>query len=361
MSVTGFQLNNQIGRVDVYQAGWQTGLINFQKDVNSRPNSIITILPGSGPSTKGAPIVFVPIMDKDKRIIILPESSVDDFTGTANARPRRSLNLQVDGSTCKMAITLWEMSNIELNEVLQGVPIVASQGEFVHHRVYWGFADNVFGTTAYPTNPNFFAPSDNVTKPPGFPTSDPININDAWFQDDVTILYKLGVSYQPGGKGPPPTFTVDPDTVDEGHQLYFNDTTGEWENRDPATQDCECATMTVTGKLSVGGIIDPPTGLEFAPQASNPTGSTVPANVLWMNSGDGNTLYRGAIPIEGTDQTTASNLGTGQGVYAQEVGHDLQFKSIKDGGSGNMTVTSTANEVNLTVNPANIQCDSSCQ
>ena len=43
---------------------------------------------------------------------------------------------------------------------------------------------------------------------------------------------------------------------------------------------------------------------------------------------------------------TASNLGTGQGIFAQKVGDDLQFKGLV-GGTG---VTLTADGNNITIN-----------
>ena len=46
---------------------------------------------------------------------------------------------------------------------------------------------------------------------------------------------------------------------------------------------------------------------------------------------------------------TGSNLGTGSGVYAQKVGSDLQFKSLKQG--SNVSITSDANEI--TINATN--------
>ena len=43
---------------------------------------------------------------------------------------------------------------------------------------------------------------------------------------------------------------------------------------------------------------------------------------------------------------TASNLGTGQGVFAQKVGDDLQFKSLLAG--TNVTLTADANNITIT-------------
>ena len=43
---------------------------------------------------------------------------------------------------------------------------------------------------------------------------------------------------------------------------------------------------------------------------------------------------------------TASNLGTGQGIFAQKVGDDLQFKSLV--GGTNVTLTADANNITIT-------------
>ena len=45
----------------------------------------------------------------------------------------------------------------------------------------------------------------------------------------------------------------------------------------------------VTGKLDVGGLIDPPTGLELDPQVSNPGG--VAQNTIWIDSADGHVRF----------------------------------------------------------------------
>ena len=43
---------------------------------------------------------------------------------------------------------------------------------------------------------------------------------------------------------------------------------------------------------------------------------------------------------------TASNLGTGQGIFAQKVGDDLQFKGLV--GGTNVTLTADANNITIT-------------
>ena len=47
----------------------------------------------------------------------------------------------------------------------------------------------------------------------------------------------------------------------------------------------------------------------------------------------------------GGEANTASNLGTGEGLYAQKVGVDLEFKSLKAG--TNVTLSSDANTVTI--------------
>lgn len=58
----------------------------------------------------------------------------------------------------------------------------------------------------------------------------------------------------------------------------------------------------ITGKLTVGGLIDP-TGLELTPQASNPGGITT--NTLWINSSDSNKLYFGSSEVGGGGSSIA--------------------------------------------------------
>jgi len=45
------------------------------------------------------------------------------------------------------------------------------------------------------------------------------------------------------------------------------------------------------------------------------------------------------------EANTASNIGTGEGVFAAKVGDDLEFKTLVD--SGPITITATATEVTI--------------
>lgn len=62
------------------------------------------------------------------------------------------------------------------------------------------------------------------------------------------------------------------------------------------------STLTVNGKLTVTGLIDP-TGLELTPVASNPGGTA--ANTLWLDSGASNALKHGANTVLNTASSVA--------------------------------------------------------
>lgn len=63
---------------------------------------------------------------------------------------------------------------------------------------------------------------------------------------------------------------------------------------------------------------------------------------------DANTITISSTATGGADTTTASNLGTGSGLFAQEVGSDLQFKTLKSG--MNVTFDVTANDITINAN-----------
>lgn len=60
--------------------------------------------------------------------------------------------------------------------------------------------------------------------------------------------------------------------------------------------------------------------------------------------GDGSTEWND-LPYTISDTTTASNIGTGEGVFSGKVGDDLQFKSLI--GDGTVTVISGANTLTI--------------
>lgn len=78
--------------------------------------------------------------------------------------------------------------------------------------------------------------------------------------------------------------------------------------------------LTVDGKLTVTGLIDP-TGLELAPQASNPGG--VAANTLWLDSGASNRLKQGTSNVirasdSATELSDVTSVGSGAIITSAE-------------------------------------------
>ena len=85
------------------------------------------------------------------------------------------------------------------------------------------------------------------------------------------------------------------------------------------------STLTVNGKLTVTGLIDP-TGLELTPVGSNPGGTG--ANTLWLDSGASNALKHG----------TATILNTGSSV--------ADLSDVSAVGSGSIISTAERNKLN---------------
>jgi len=67
--------------------------------------------------------------------------------------------------------------------------------------------------------------------------------------------------------------------------------------------------LTVNGKLTVTGLIDP-TGLELTPQSSNPVTGGTAGNTLWLDSTDSNRLYQGSTKILQDGDSVASDLNS---------------------------------------------------
>ena len=84
--------------------------------------------------------------------------------------------------------------------------------------------------------------------------------------------------------------------------------------------------LTVDGKLTVSGLIDP-TGLELTPVAANPGG--VAANTIWINTSDSNRLYYGSSHISG-----GGGGGGGGGAETDPIFSASPAASITNAGSG---------------------------
>jgi hypothetical protein len=99
--------------------------------------------------------------------------------------------------------------------------------------------------------------------------------------------------------------------------------------------DLTLSTLTVNGKTTINGLIDP-TGMEFTPVSANP--GLIQANTIWVNSGDSDKLYYGASSIGsggGWVGTAASNLNMN--------GYDIT------GGAGSLILSTVSNST-ITLN-----------
>lgn len=102
---------------------------------------------------------------------------------------------------------------------------------------------------------------------------------------------------------------------------------------------------TFTGSVSIGGAV-PLTASSNIQDLNNVVISS-PANDQVLTYNGANWVNSAAAAAGETN--TASNVGTGEGVFAQKNGVDLEFKSIEAGDGIN--VTSTADEVTISRSP----------
>lgn len=85
--------------------------------------------------------------------------------------------------------------------------------------------------------------------------------------------------------------------------------------------------------------------------------STSPSLVITANYSQKTLFFE--LNSTGIDATSASNLGNGSEVFAQEVFDDLEFRTLTDDGSG-ITITQNANNLDFSLNDILIDALESC-
>lgn len=85
---------------------------------------------------------------------------------------------------------------------------------------------------------------------------------------------------------------------------------------------------------------------------------TVNADTGWVLSTDGtitvDTTATTWVQFSAAGQITASNVGTGQGVFKAKSGNTLQMYNLKDAGGSRITIALSTNDITFDVNAANI-------
>ena len=90
-------------------------------------------------------------------------------------------------------------------------------------------------------------------------------------------------------------------------RLQISDGSGGFTSSANLTFDTSSNELTVNGKLTVSGLIDP-TGLELTPQSSNPVTGGTAGNTLWLKTSDSNRLYQGSTKILQDGDSIATSL-----------------------------------------------------
>jgi hypothetical protein len=115
-------------------------------------------------------------------------------------------------------------------------------------------------------------------------------------------------------------------------RLQISDGSGGFTSSGNLTFNTSTNELTVDGKLTVTGLIDP-TGLELTPQSSNPVTGATSGNTLWLNTSDANRLYQGSTKILRDGDTLAMDInGLSAGAIA-----DGDFISFSDTNDSNTT------------------------
>lgn len=185
-----------------------------------------------------------------------------------------------------------------------------------------------------------------------------------------------------------PLTVIDYETLSQDQVLQYNATTGKFENQSLSISNSDF--ITTASNLGGGEIVfaqETGTELQFktlvagAGMTLTSTGNeitigTTGASVTGSNIGTGFNIFAGKIGLDlqfrslntGTGNinfsfanngdtleltnlaeiNTASNLGAGEGVFAQKSTYDLEFKSLVAG--DNINISSDANEITISAN-----------
>ena len=135
---------------------------------------------------------------------------------------------------------------------------------------------------------------------------------------------------------------------------FRRDTAANWTSVNPVLANGMPGYETDTCRLKIGDGITAWNFLDYKFEETITTLVESPAGTFTYTSEDGTqTVFTTGGGGGGGEANTATNVGTGEGVFKLKSGIELQFKSIL-AGSDKVTIGSTTNEVTIDIAPGNI-------
>lgn len=161
-------------------------------------------------------------------------------------------------------------------------------------------------------------------------TGDPENVPVATVQEDLSVDHLITLSGVPEGSDDNGTFT--------GTTIPDNSTTKA------ALQALETAVESAGGETNTASNVGTGEGGVYKQK----TGADIELRTIKAGSNITVTQNADDITIDATDTgeaNTASNVGTGEGIYKQKTGADLELKTLVAG--ANITITNNANDLTI--------------